>query len=257
MKRIHLFEFEDQTWFPDNLRTYGTEFLRFISNKTNGFKPAIPYLVKYLEKSGSHRIIDLASGAGGPMIGLNQQLIKIFPDLRITLSDFYPNKEALQFNADSATNIDFCSYSVNAMKVPEELKGLRTQFLSLHHFKKDDAVKILRNAVESKSAIAIFEGQDRSLPSLIAMLFSPLTVLFLTPMIKPFKWGRLLFTYLIPLVPLFVLWDGVVSSLRTYSVKEMEELIGLADPEKQYQWEYGRLKNGPAVMMYLCGASGN
>jgi hypothetical protein len=35
----------------------------------------------------------------------------------------------------------------------------------------------------------------------------------------------------------------------------MNELISLADPEEKYQWECGRIKKGPAVMMYLCGAA--
>ncbi len=34
MARIHLFEFENQAWFPSFLRNYGTDFLQFLSNKT-------------------------------------------------------------------------------------------------------------------------------------------------------------------------------------------------------------------------------
>jgi hypothetical protein len=142
---------------------------------------------------------------------------------------------------------------VDARDVPPELKGLRTQFLSLHHFRPNDAKQIIQNAINSNSPIAIFEGQERSLTSILAMIFSPLTVLFTTPFIKPFKFGRIVFTYLIPIVPLFVLWDGVVSSLRTYSIAEMNELVKNLNGTETYDWEIKKVKSGPSIILYLLG----
>ncbi len=98
-------------------------------------------------------------------------------------------------------------------------------FLSLHHFKPVDASQILQNAVDSGNSIAIFEAQERSFSSIFAMIFSPITVLLTTPFIRPFKIGRLVFTYLFPIIPLFVMWDGIVSAFRTYFKKEMYNLM--------------------------------
>lgn len=106
---------------------------------------------------------------------------------------------------------EFITTSIDARQVPESLEGFRTQFLSLHHFKPNDAKQILQNAVDSQSPIAVFEAQERSIPSVLAMLFFPISVLLSTPFIRLFGIGRLVFTYLIPVVPLFVLWDGLVS----------------------------------------------
>lgn len=131
--------------------------------------------------------------------------------------------------------------------------GLRTQFLSFHHFKPKDAQQILQNAIDTNSSIAIFEGQERSVPSIIAMILSPISVLLTTPFIRPFKIGRIIFTYLIPIVPILVLWDGVVSSLRTYSVKEMNELISKLNNKENFSWEVGKVKSGPAKILYLVG----
>jgi hypothetical protein len=111
--------------------------------------------------------------------------------------------------------------------------------LSLHHFKPKDAQQILQNAVDSNSSIAIFEGQERSFQSIMAMIFSPFTVLLTAPFIKPFKIGRIIFTYLIPIVPVLILWDGVVSSLRTYSVDEMNALVSNLDNKENFNWEVG------------------
>ena len=85
------------------------------------------------------------------------------------------------------------------------------------------------------------------------MLFSPLTVLIMTPFIRPFRLGRIVFTYLIPIVPLIVLWDGLVSSLRTYSVAEMKAMVAKLDNADSFEWEIERVKSGPAHILYLLG----
>ena len=254
MGRIHLFEFEDQEWFPTFLRNYGTDFLQFLSNKTKIYKPIIPIIEKGLQNSKTNQIIDLGSGGGGGLIWLNSELKKDVPDLKIILTDYYPNIPAFKFTKKQADNFEFIEKPIDARDVPIELKGLRTQFLSLHHFKPNDAKQILQNAIHSNSSIAIFEAQERSLPSILAMLFSPLSVLFTTPFIRPFKFGRIIFTYLIPIVPLFVLWDGIVSSLRTYSIKEMNDLTANLVGTENYNWEINKLKSGPGVILYLLGA---
>lgn len=253
MKRIHLFEFEDQKWFPTFLRNYGTDFLQFLSNKTKMYKPIIPIIKKGLKNGKTNQIVDLGSGGGGGLIWLNSELKKDIPDLKIILTDFYPNIPAFKLTKQKADNFEFIEEPVDARNVPTDLKGLRTQFLSLHHFKPTDAKQILQNAIDTNSTIAIFEAQERSFQSIIAMLFSPLSVLLTTPFIRPFKIGRIIFTYLIPIVPLFVLWDGVVSSLRTYSLEEMNELVKNLNGTEKYDWEINKVKSGPSAVLYLLG----
>lgn len=253
MGRIHLFEFEDLEWFPSILRNYGTDFLQFLSNKTGMYKPIIPLLKETLLKTNTDTIIDLGSGGGGGILELNRELKKKIPKLKIKLTDFYPNLAAFEQTKKLADNIEYEINPVDARNVPSELKGLRTQFLSFHHFKPNDAKLILQNAVGSESNIAIFEAQERSLPSILAMLFSPISVLLTTPFIRPFKLGRMIFTYLIPIVPVFVLWDGVVSSLRTYSVMEMQKLINELKDTEKYDWKVGKVKSVPSKILYLIG----
>ncbi len=217
------------------------------------YKPIVPIIEKGCRKSKTNRIIDLGSGGGGGLIWLNSELKKNIPDLKIILTDFYPNIPAFKFTKEKADNFEYVEKPVDARNVPKELKGLRTQFLSLHHFKPKDAKLILQNAINTNSSIAIFEGQERSVPSILAMLFSPLSVLLVTPFIRPFKIGRIIFTYLIPIVPLFVLWDGVVSSLRTYSIKEMNGLVENLNGTENFDWEIDKVKSGPSVVLYLLG----
>lgn len=253
MSRIHLFEFEDQQWLPEFIRNYMTDFLQFLSNKTAMYKGIVPIIEKGLKESGTNQIIDLASGGGGGLLWLNTELKKSNPDFKILLTDYFPNITAFEYTKQQADNFDYIKTPVDARNVPKNLIGLRTQFLSFHHFTPYDARQILQNAVDSDSAIAIFEAQERSWASIIAMIFSPISVLLTTPFIRPFKIGRIIFTYFIPIVPLLVLWDGIVSSLRTYSVEEMNELIAGLNNKETFNWEVGKVKSGPGKILYLLG----
>jgi hypothetical protein len=254
MARIHLFELEDQPWFPVAWRNYGTDFLQTLAEKVNMYAPVVPLITKALKKNGETTIVDLASGGGGGLPSIAGQLQQEVPGLKIILTDYFPNIPA--FKAIKKKNpevFDYVEEQVDATHVPVQLQGLRTMFASFHHFRPGMARQILQNAVDSHTSIAIFEGAERSLISFLAMLFSPLTVLLITPFIRPFSFWRLLFTYLVPVIPLFVLWDGMVSALRIYSVQEMEELVSSLKNKERFDWQTGRLRKGPGVILYLIG----
>lgn len=253
MPRVHLFELEDQTWFPSFIRNYGTDFLQFMAHKTKMYDPIIPLLASALKSLGLSHIVDIGSGGGGGIVLINEELKKEIPDLKITLTDYYPNIPAFEYISKSVDNIDFVKGPVDARAVPLNLKGLRTQFISFHHFKPQDARLILQNAVDAKSGIAVFEVQERSVKNFIAMFLAPILVLLVTPFIRPFSIGRIIFTYLIPIVPLFVLWDGLVSCLRTYSPKELRAIIEQLEDHENFDWKIEKRQSGPQKVICLVG----
>jgi hypothetical protein len=252
MPRLHLFELEDQQWFPKVIRNYMTDYLQHVSNSFDIYKTIGPVLKKGLDKTESKQIIDLCSGGGGGWMKLADHVKEELPGVKIVLSDYYPNIPAFE-NMKKAhfEIISFDTKSVNAMDVPQDQKGLRTQFLSFHHFKPDGAKKILQNAVDAKQPIAIFEAQQRSVGHFVQFFLSPIFVLLMTPAIKPFSLGRLFFTYLVPIVPLCIWLDGLVSVLRTYSPKELEKLISELNNKDSFDWEISFVKSGPSKVFYL------
>jgi hypothetical protein len=129
---------------------------------------------------------------------------------------------------------------VDAREVPLSLPGLRTMFASFHHFKPADARKILGGAAHQRTAICVFEATSRTATAIASAVLIPLFVLLLTPTIRPVSAAQLVFTYLIPLLPLLIFWDGLVSHLRTYSP---EELIGLTKSidSRGYRWSTGTI----------------
>jgi hypothetical protein len=64
----------------------------------------------------------------------------------------------------------------------------------------------------------------------------------------------LFFTYVFPLIPLVLLFDGMVSCLRTYRTRELRELIGELAPS-EYWWEIGERSGtfGSLPVTYLIG----
>ena len=140
------------------------------------------------------------------------------------------------------------------MKVPRELQGFRTIFTSFHHFSPEEARAILQNAVDARQGIGIFEITRRS-PSGIALMFPWALMLFVfTPFIRPFRWSRLLCTYFLPIIPFVLLFDGVVSCLRTYQTLELLEMVkNLSGIE--YQWAVGEHSRGLGItpITYLVG----
>ena len=50
MKRLHLFEIEDQRWLPASIRDAGTDHLGFMLESTKVYRPIIPKLRDALGK---------------------------------------------------------------------------------------------------------------------------------------------------------------------------------------------------------------
>lgn len=254
MKRLHLFEFEDQPWFPVTIRDGMTDYLKYVANRFDFYQSVVPILAKGLQKSDGSKIIDLASGAGGGWLKLSEHLEVIFPALHVTFTDRFPNREGLAaITASRSPTFTFEASSVDARDVPPHLVGLRTQFLSLHHFKPADAKRILQNAVDAGQPIAIFEAQKRDIAHLCKFMLSPIAIALMTPMIRPFRWSRLLFTYVIPAIPAFTLWDGLVSVLRTYSTDELQEMVRTLRSSAAFSWDIGETKSEGVSIVYLLG----
>ena len=254
MRRIHLFELEDQTWFPAQIRDAGTDFVRFISEVGNPYLPIVARLKNVLIKTDSRKILDLCSGGGGPLVGIREQLVETGCEVSVTLSDKFPNRPALEYMCQrSGGGIDFLEESVDATAVPTHLSGFRTLFTSFHHFRPEVARGILQDAVDQRRPIGVLEVTERSPVHVIPVLLNPFFVLLVTPFIRPFRLSRLFWTYLVPIVPLYVLWDGAVSCLRTYSPQELQELVDGLD-SNDYVWEIGREAAFPRPSItYLLG----
>jgi len=256
-KRIHLFEFEDLPWFPDIIRTGGTDYLRYFLIRTELYRPVIGLISNSLDELGESKIIDLCSGGGGYIEQISKGLTKAGENkFTITLTDKYPNVDAYRHIKErNKDQIDYCSSPVDIFCVPKELKGFRVLFSAIHHFKPDQVRSILQDAVNANAPIGFFDGGERGFVSILGLLIiHPLAFALFTPFFKPFKLSRLFFTYIIPLIPLYTIWDGAVSILRMYEPEELHRIALSLEPNN-YIWKYGKTKNRFGIKAtYLIGS---
>lgn len=256
MRRRQLVELEDLPWFPAALRDMATDYLQMMLQVSNPYAPIAPRLGRALESVGDGRILDLASGGGGPWARLLPLVASAGVRPRVTLTDRYPNIVAFAAaRRRHLGSVDFCAEPVDATRVPPELGGLRTIFSAFHHFPPQVGRAIIADAVRQGRGIAIFEATERSPATLAAMLITPLLVWLLTPLIRPLTPTRLLLTYLLPVIPAIVLFDGTVSCLRSYSADELRAMVDQVEGAEGYSWEIGveRASGAPLGVTYCVG----
>jgi hypothetical protein len=138
--------------------------------------------------------------------------------------------------------------------VPKDLHGFRTIWNAFHHFRPADARRVLQDAVDQNQPIGVFEVVSREVPMLLGLLGTPLTVTLSLPFWRPFRWAWLPLTWLVPVMQLFVFWDGLVSWCRIYGEDELRALVAEVDAPG-WTWEIGRIQlgNAPLHGTYLVG----
>ena len=254
MRRSSWFEVHDHHLFPRFLRHLVTDALEAMWNATDMYRPIMPRLKRVMEEADTREVVDLCSGGGGPWFRLQPALASAGCPVSVRLTDKYPNQTAFdKASRQSHQAITGYPEPVDANCVPHGLTGFRTMFSSFHHFDPEDARAILTDSFGRREGIAIFEAAERSAPSICAIFFVPMLTLVLAPRIRPFRWSRLWWTYLLPIIP-FVLWiDGILSCLRSYSQADMAELIVGLDSES-YSWQVGQDGEGILRITYLIGS---
>ena len=257
MTKPRLFEFEDLPWFPTVLRAGMMDYLRFMISALHIYRPVVPLLAEALHRTDQTALLELGAGAGGGTEDLWRTLQAAgHPGLRVVLTDLYPQPAAwadLSQRTQGALRGE--PQAVNALQVPAHLTGFRTIFSAFHHFAPPAATALLANAVQANAGIGVFEGAGRNWWEFVAAwTVLPLAQLLLTPFFRPFRFSRLIFTYLLPLIPLCTIWDGTVSLLRMYSPAQLLALARQADPQGLFAWQAGKKRHrwGPQVT-YLVG----
>lgn len=262
MKRVHVLEFEDCSWFPGWLRTSLTNIIVVFSRKMGVVDVLSHLLDGVLQRHGHAQIVDLGSGGGGPMPEVTEALRSAgHPELTLRMTDKFPNADAsARFDGRDA-HIRYEATSVDATQLQQAPPGVRTMINCFHHMRPEQAKQILTSAEESGQPLLVYELADNKIPFALWLLTLPLglVITFLMAlvfgaMVRPMSWRQLVFTYLIPVVPLFYAWDGQASLPRIYGLSDLDTLLeGRGGPG--YRWTKGPARDarGRAVGIYLLG----
>jgi hypothetical protein len=224
MRRRQLFQFSLQHWLPAPIRAGINDFLSFVVGRVGAARPFLPVIEEGLAHAGARRLVNLEHGLGGSM----DQLAPLLPQ---------------DVEVSGCAPWDF----------PGEGPGLRTVINGLHSLPPDEARALLLRAAAAGVPIAALEGNNNNWWQAVGMLvFVPLMVLLFTPVIRPLTASRLVLTYVIPVIPFCIVWDGVAALFMLYGPEDLEELTaGLGE---SYRWRAGKRDNGRGgKIIYLLG----
>lgn len=225
MKRKQITQIINVGWFPKFLKTLIAEFLSWFVVKVNATKPFIPVIEDVLNKTNHNRIINIEFDVGAGI-----ETVKPFLKDDVTVDSIH----ITNFNTSE--------------------KGVYLFVNSFHQLNSEKAKKILQDIVDSGNPVVVVEGNNDSLWQIVGMtVFVPLTVLLTAFFVKPFRISRVIFTYLIPILPIIIVIDGCIALLKLYNPTDLLELTSSLE-RNNYEWKAGKNDNGRGgKIMYLTG----
>jgi SAM-dependent methyltransferase len=252
MGRLHLLELEDQPWFPDTWRRFAVDHLSFVEELVDAYRPLTGIARELLEQAPARRLVDLCAGAGAAPSALARALAREGEGCEVVLTDLFPNLAAFRERAREP-GVSFEAAPVDATAVPAHLVGVRTLFNALHHLPPAAARGVLQDAAERRQPLLVVESVGRTFSGVVLVALITLGALALPAFVRPFSWRRLAYSWLFPVVPFVVLFDGLVSCLRVYSPAELRALTAGLDDGYAFEVRRVRMRGLPLSHLVLMG----
>jgi hypothetical protein len=137
MRRLNLFEFGDQQWFPQVLRDAETAYLAVAYRLLPLARPWAERISTVLDPGEPAEIVDLCSGSGGAMPLIIAELEARGHKVRARLTDLYPNLKSA-----AHPHIQWLAEPVDATRVPPKLGGVLTIGLLNSLLKKQKEIAV-------------------------------------------------------------------------------------------------------------------
>ena len=230
MRRKQITQIINTKWCPQLIKQLCSEFLSWFVLKVNATKPFIPVIENALLESKINKIINLESTIGA---GIE------------TVKPFLKQQPAI-------TSIPLSKINT------QQQRGMYLFVNAFHQLPAISAKKTLEEIAKSRNPVVVVEGNNDSLWQLVGMtIFLPVTVILSAPFVKPFRWSRILFTYIIPVLPVIMVIDGCIGLLKLYNPKDLNKLTS-SIKVSDYKWTTGKKDNGRGgKIIYLTGISTN
>ncbi|KAG7286533.1 hypothetical protein NEMBOFW57_008844 [Staphylotrichum longicolle] len=279
--RMDVFEFPNflRAYFQAALTAAWTTHIPLL--QTSSPASRVAHLLRtHLPSLPSYVFIDFCAGGGGPTPAIERHLNNPShrvvspqeekkagsgePPLQFVLTDLHPHTDLWAQAAAQSRNISYVREPVDASDAPRALvdgyrskgkKVFRLFNLAFHHFGDGLARRILRDTVEGGgNGFGIFELQDRGLAGFLSCCLFGVGTLIMAPYYAVL-WGApmaLFFTYVVPILPVVLVFDGWMSCLRTRTADEVEALLRTCGAEEKEiaKWE---IKSGSEPFMWPVG----
>ncbi|MCP3959571.1 MAG: hypothetical protein GY719_17115 [bacterium] len=258
MRRFHLIELHEQTWYPASWRRLFQSGMGRCLDAMDAFGSLSGHFQGFLQRVRPTSVMDLCSGSGELAVKTwNSMTAPLAERDRplLLLSDLYPNVPSFTRLKEAESGIDFHRQPVNALRPPKEAR-VRTMFNCLHHFRPEQVKEILGDAAKHAEGFAAVEVTSRKWLNLVqSFLLLPFVSVIATAfLVRPFHFRNILWGLLVPVVPITAFIDGMVSNLRTYTPEELSEMSRSVG-DSRFEWEVGTVKmaDTPFEATYIFG----
>ncbi|AGH96688.1 hypothetical protein [Pseudobdellovibrio exovorus] len=258
-------QFSHSTWVPQVLRRLMPEFLDFIVMMVNANRPFLPLLKT--PKGIASEVYLLAPEVGGSSALLVPDL-QTMPEIKKTIlltDNFSEDRHQHLLSLKGALKPPYEQIKlseISAINSSSSDGRVRKAVFSINqsHLMTDaELVQLLQELTKKFDQVMIGEGNNKSIRQIIGMtILAPLVAVVASFFIKPFRWSRLFFTFIIPLLPLMITWDGLVALIRIRNPKRLKEIAeaSTAAAGKDWHWDSGKLQNNRGgFIIYLNGWS--
>lgn len=212
-------ELEDHGWFPGLFRRYQAEYIGSIVNWFKLYRPLVADLQQLIDADKARVIQDLCSGSGIPAIDMHRQLKGKH---QMILSDKFPVRPFTD-----GSQISYVQEEVDVLLLEPQPSVCYTMYNGFHHFSDAEQQLLIKKMVMMRNPFLIAEILTPGIFTMGKIIFAAtLLQLFTAPFVQPFSFQRLFFTYIIPVNVFTVLYDGVISVVRSKTVKQYENLLG-------------------------------
>lgn len=208
------------------------EYLNFLLYRMAQPYRGVEQILSAWASEGAHgAVLDMGSGGGGHVDWLIRRADALgLPMPKFVLSDLFPKAnlptwETIQ-SRHGMTRVGYVTDAIDACAPEVSTIRLRSMFSIFHHLTPDQARRMLASACSDSDGILVAEGVRRAvLPAVMMAMLLPV-YMFVMPLAAPhFTARRLLFSMVIPIIPLMMAFDGVASVLRAYTADEIVSLF--------------------------------
>lgn len=228
MRRLHLFEFCDQPWFGGVFREGFMDCLNQFNRVFRFYEGAARAFHNWSAQRGMLPVLDLASGGGDHIEMLLRGALRENITLpQIVLSDLYPQTNHFRSLVArwGEKKVKFLGRPISALDTKDTEFRMRSCFSAFHHFDREQARLLIKDSLRNGDGLFIAECLHSGWLAAILIILGIIPSMCAPFFSERISFSKVFFSTVLPIVPLIVVFDGLVSMLRLYSVPEIWELV--------------------------------
>lgn len=246
LQKILTFEFNGSAKCPDFVRESILEVLGRSIRDAKVYEALAPRFIQFCRDAEVSEVLEFAAGSGeSTAIFLDAVLQTGETPPHISISDLYPMTEVMIKTCEQYPELlTVIKESVDLRHAPETPHhDMRMVLSAFHHFDLEMASKFLLNAQAKGKAVFIAEPFTRSLKAFLPLFLHGFTSLARNGLFSSKDLLlKFFFTFFIPLIPMCLLWDGLISMIRMYDEDAFMDIVDSLPNNGAYQWHYAEVR---------------